>query len=79
MSVERQHGADAVLGVDVDVPRLGQGEVEDLFEPGQALLDEDEAEHERLVPAVGPGQLVELGHQLVLALAVNHQNDGPAA
>ena len=77
--VEREHGADAVLRVDVDVPRLGQGEVEDLLEPGQALLDEEEAEHEGLVPAIGPRHLVELGHELLLALLVDDEDEGAAA
>ncbi len=36
VAVERQDGADAVLRVDVDVSRLRQGQVQDLFEPGQS-------------------------------------------
>ena len=35
VAVERQDGADAVLGVDVDVARFRQRQVQDLFEPGE--------------------------------------------
>ena len=36
VAVERQDGADAVLRVDVDVPRLRQGQVQDFLEPGES-------------------------------------------
>ena len=36
VAVERQDGADAVLGVDVDVARFRQRQVQDLFEPGES-------------------------------------------
>ena len=35
VSVEGEDGADAILGIDVDVSRLGKGQVENLLEPWQ--------------------------------------------
>ena len=79
MAVEGEHCADAVLRIDLDVARLGKGEVEDLLVPAQSLLNVHEAEHQGLVSTEGPGVLVELSHQLFLALSVNYKDNSATA
>merc|ERR1719402_249282 len=73
MAVQRQHGADAIFGIDVDLPRFREREVEDLLVPLQPLLNVHEAEHERLVPPERPAVLVEPLDQLLLALPVHNE------
>ena len=43
------------------------------------FLNVEEAKHHGLVPPEGPGELVELWHELLLALPVDDEDDGPAA